>query len=97
MARRRKKLRSDFSARALHIRFRVVSACDWGISEPLAAAKTAKLALARGIAERFAWQPHPEGADPIITTMKPRSLQRGCQPFSHGILISIKRAHRQSC
>ena len=51
MARRRKKLRSDFSAGALHIRFRVVSACDWGISEPLAAAKTAKLALEGGIAE----------------------------------------------
>ena len=29
----------------------VDSACDWGISEPLAVAKTAKLALERGIAE----------------------------------------------
>ena len=29
----------------------VDSACDWGISEPLAVAKTAKLALQRGISE----------------------------------------------
>ena len=29
----------------------VNSACDWGISEPLAVAKTAKLALQRGVSE----------------------------------------------
>lgn len=32
-------------------RIMVDSACDWGISEPLAVAKTAKLALERGISE----------------------------------------------
>jgi predicted metal-dependent TIM-barrel fold hydrolase len=30
----------------------VDSACDWGISEPLGVAKTAKLALQSGIAEK---------------------------------------------
>jgi len=33
-------------------RIMVDSACDWGISEPLGVAKTAKLALERGIAEK---------------------------------------------
>ncbi len=37
-------------------RIMVDSACDWGISEPLAVAKTAKLALERGISEEHVKQ-----------------------------------------